>query len=135
MLGARIMAAEMPAKVEPVAGAAAVDFPWSDATTAVAALNEAATTLGTQLDARVTLAPSIVDWVGAFRTEFDGADSRLTTTASGLRESLANVASWIVGGAESANSEQRRRNTEAEAAATVTTTGSTTTTDPRNIPV
>jgi hypothetical protein len=116
------MGAEMPAQVQPVAGATRVDFPWAEATTAVAALNEAVSTLGSQLEARATLAPSIVDWLGTYRDEFDRADGRLTTTATGLRETLAATASWIVGGAESANAEQRRRNTLAEQQPTATTT-------------
>ena len=108
------MAAEMPARVQPVSGATVVDFPWADATAAVTALNEAASTLGSQLEARATMKPSIVDWVGTYRDEFDRADGRLTSTATGLRESLAATASWIVGGAESANQQQRIYNHEAE---------------------
>lgn len=108
------MAAELPVRVQPVTGATVVDFPWSDAATAVAALNDAGSTLGSQLEARVTLLPSIVDWVGAFRDEFDGADGRLTTTAAGLKETLASLASSIVTGAENANQQQRNYNTIAE---------------------
>lgn len=115
------MAAELPVQVQAVAGATEVDFPWADAATAVTALNDAVSTLGSQLEARATLAPSIVDWVGTYRDEFDQADSRLTTTATGLSETLATRASAIVGGAERANEEQRLRNTNAELQAATTT--------------
>jgi hypothetical protein len=127
------MAAEMPVRVQPVAGAVVVDFPWSEASTAVTALNDAVTALGTQLEARATLAPTIVDWAGTYRNEFNGADNRLTTTATGLRETLAAVASWIVGGAESANQAQRDRNTEAEQG--ITTGAPSPARRGRNIPV
>ena len=117
------MAAEMPVQVEPVSGAVVVDFPWADALAAVTALDDAAATLGSQLDARATLAPTIADWAGAHRDEFDRADARLTEKASGLRESLAAVASWIVGGAESANQQQRTNNTTAEQGPVSATSG------------
>jgi hypothetical protein len=104
------MAAEMPAKVEPVDGADNVDFPWGPASTAVTALNQAASTLGTQLDTRADMAPSIADWTGTFRTDFDTAHTGITTTASGLKDTLTRVAYWIVGGAEAANQQQRTNN-------------------------
>jgi uncharacterized protein YukE len=107
------MAAEMPAKVEPVDGADTVDFPWSAATAAVSALNSAASTLGSQLDARAEMTPTITDWTGAFRTEFDTAYTRITTTASGLKERLTRMAFWIVSGADAANDQQRTNNTAA----------------------
>ena len=109
------MAAEMPTKVEPVTGAVAVDFPWAAATTAVTALNVAASTLDAQLVTRADLAPTLIDWTGAFRTEFDGASTRITTGAAGLKETLTRVAFWIVGGAEAANHQQRTDNAEAAA--------------------
>lgn len=104
------MAAEMPAKVEPVDGADEVDFPWTQATTAVTALNQAASTLGTQLETRTEMTPTLVDWTGTFRDQFDAAATRITTTASGLKETLTRVAFWIVGGAEAANQQQRTNN-------------------------
>jgi uncharacterized protein YukE len=104
------MAAEMPARVEAVAGATVAEFPWAGAAAAVAALNTAASTLGTQLDARSTMLPTIVDWEGAYRHEFDGACARITGTASGLKETLATLASSIVSGAEGANQAQRSHN-------------------------
>jgi uncharacterized protein YukE len=107
------MAAEMPAKVESVDGADAVDFPWSAAATAIGALNAASSTLGSQLEARATMTPRIVDWTGAFRSEFDGAHARVTSTASGLKETLTRMAFWIVSGAEAANDQQRTNNTNA----------------------
>jgi uncharacterized protein YukE len=104
------MAAEMPARVEAVAGATVAEFPWASAAAAVAALNTAASTLGTQLDTRSTMLPTIVDWEGAYRREFDGAYARITGTASGLKETLATLASSIVSGAEDANQAQRTYN-------------------------
>lgn len=118
------MAAEMPAKVDAVAGATVVDFPWSAATAAVTALNQAASTLGSQLEARATMLPTIVDWVGSFRDEFDGAYSRITGTGSGLRETLQTLASSIVSGAEDANQQQRTYNTAAQQQDTAATTPS-----------
>ncbi|MGH9228603.1 MAG: hypothetical protein ACRD07_07680 [Acidimicrobiales bacterium] len=104
------MAAEMPAKVEAVAGATVAQFPWAAAASAVAALNAAATTLGTQLESRATMLLTLTDWVGAYRDEFDGTYGRLTGTASGLKETLATLASSIVSGAEDANQAQRGYN-------------------------
>lgn len=104
------MAAEMPAKVEAVAGATVVDFPWADAAAAVTALNTAASTLGAQLDSRTTMLPTIVDWEGTYRDDFDRAYGRITGTASGLKETLVTLASSIVSGAEGANQAQRRYN-------------------------
>jgi uncharacterized protein YukE len=104
------MAAEIPARVEAVAGATVAEFPWADAAAAVAALNAAASILGTQLDTRSTMLPTIVDWEGAYRREFDGAYARITGTASGLKETLATLASSIVSGAEDANQAQRTYN-------------------------
>jgi uncharacterized protein YukE len=104
------MAAEMPARVEAVAGATVAEFPWAGAAAAVTALNTAASTLGTQLDARSTMLPTIVDWEGAYRDEFDGGYARITGTASGLKETLTTLASSIVSGAERANQAQRSYN-------------------------
>lgn len=104
------MAAEMPVKVEPVDGAEVVDFPWGDARAAVGALNSAATTLGTQLETRASMGPTIADWTGTFRTEFDTALTRITGVASGLKETLTRMGYWIVSGAEAANQEQRTNN-------------------------
>ncbi|MGH9288222.1 MAG: hypothetical protein ACRD0V_08040 [Acidimicrobiales bacterium] len=126
------MAAEMPAKVEAVAGATVVDFPWVDAAAAVTVLNTAASTLGTQLDSRTTMLPTIVDWEGAYRDEFDRAYGRITGTASGLKETLATLASSIVSGAEVANQAQRRYN---QAAMEPDPPASTARRPGRNIPV
>jgi uncharacterized protein YukE len=104
------MAAEMPTKVEAVAGATVADFPWSAAAAAVTALNAASSTLGTQLESRATMLPTLVDWVGTYRDEFDSANGRITGTASGLKETLATLASSIVSGAEDANQAQRTYN-------------------------
>ena len=104
------MAAEMPAKVEAVARATVADFPWAAAAAAVTALNAASSTLGTQLETRATMLPTLVDWVGTYRDEFDGANGRITGTASGVKETLATLASSIVSGAEDANQAQRTYN-------------------------
>jgi uncharacterized protein YukE len=111
------MAAEMPARVAAIPGARVVDFPWADATAAVAALNDASATLGTQLETRVGMIATIVDWEGTYRDEFDATYSRLKTSGEGLKTTLANLASAIVGGAEDANQEQRTANSTAEEAA------------------
>lgn len=104
------MAAEMPAKVEPVDGADVVDFPWAAARTAVSALNDAASTLDSQLEARATMHPTIGDWTGAYRTEFDATYTRITGAADGLKETITRMAFWIVGGAEAANHQQTTNN-------------------------
>ena len=133
------MAAEMPARVEAVAGATVADFPWADAAAAVTALNAAASTLGTQLDARSTMLPTIVDWEGAYRHEFDGAYARITGTASGLKETLATQAYLAASvndfrrwQAEGANQAQRSYN---QAALESDPPASTTRRSGRNIPV
>lgn len=108
------MAAEMPARVEAVENAVVVEFPWGPATSAVAALNAASATLDSQLGARATMAGTLADWVGTFRTDFDEASQRISSTGSGLKERLASLASAIVGGAEDANEEQRQNNYRAE---------------------
>jgi uncharacterized protein YukE len=126
------MAAEMPARVEAVAGATVADFPWGAAAAAVAALNAAASTLGTQLESRSTMLPTIVDWAGTYRDEFDRGYGRITGTAAGLKETLATLASSIVSGAEGANQAQRRYN---QAALEPDPPASTTRPYGRNIPV
>ncbi|HKA84296.1 MAG TPA: hypothetical protein VKD21_10560 [Acidimicrobiales bacterium] len=126
------MAAEMPARVEAVAGAAVADFPWADAAAAVTALDTAASTLGTQLESRSTMLPTIVAWVGTYRDEFDRAYGRITGTAAGLKETLATLASSIVSGAERANHAQHRYN---QAALEPDPPTSTTRPYGRNIPV
>jgi uncharacterized protein YukE len=131
-MGRKDMAAEMPARVGAVAGAPVADFPWADAAAAVAALNTAARTLGAQLDSRSTMLPTIVDWAGTYRDEFDRAYGRITGTASGLKETLATLASSIVSGAEDANQAQRSLN---QAALEPDPTTSTTRRSGRNIPV
>jgi uncharacterized protein YukE len=126
------MAAEMPARVEAVPGATVVDFPWADAAAAVTALTTAASTLGTQLDSRATMLPTIVDWKGTYRDEFDRAYGRITATATGLKEALATLASSIVSGAEGANQAQRSYN---QAALEPDPPASTARRAGRNIPV
>jgi hypothetical protein len=111
------MAAEMPARVQPVEGAEIVNFPWDAALDAVAAFNAAEATLGDQLGGRPAMVDTIVDWVGTYRDEFNSAYSRITGTGTGLKESLAVQASQIVGWAENANQAQRTNNDRAQSAA------------------
>ena len=47
--------------------------------------------------------PSIVDWEGTYPDEFDRAYARIIGTASGVKETLATLASSILSGAERAN--------------------------------
>lgn len=108
------MAAEMPARVDAADGAEVVDFPWSAATRAVAALDAAASTLDTQLDIRAEMAPTIDDWSGTYRIEFDEAYARITGVAADVKETLTRVAFWIVGGAEAANHQQTANNADAD---------------------
>lgn len=107
--------AEMPTRVEPAPGADEVQFPWEAASTAVAALNAAVSTLGSQLDARPEMIDTIVDWEGRYRDQFDNKDARIREQdGPPLREELARLASSIVSEAESANQEQRNNNLIAE---------------------
>lgn len=108
------MASEMPARVDAIDGAVVVDFPWEAATSAMAELDAASATLDSQLGTRADMAGTLDAWLGTYRDEFDDADGRMTSTASGLRESLATLASSIVGGAEDANEQQRAANWQAE---------------------
>lgn len=108
------MAAEMPARVEAVDGAAVVDFPWEAAGSAVEAYNAASSTLESQLGARPDMVGTLDDWLGTFRDDFDDTYARLTTVAGGLKERFTSLASLIVGGAEDANAEQRQNNQQAE---------------------
>lgn len=109
------MTAEMPARVQPVDGAEVVSFPWGEATNAVAAFNAAAATLGEQLGGRPAMVDTLVDWVGTYRDEFNAAYSRITSTGSGLRESLTRQAWQIVNWADDANQAQRANNDRVEA--------------------
>jgi hypothetical protein len=109
-----VMAAEMPAPVEPVDGATPVEFPWEAATDAVDALNAAASELGHQLGARPRMWETLNDWSGTYRGDFERADGRLIRTATGLRAELVQLASSIVSQAEEANQFQRTNNTIAD---------------------
>lgn len=108
------MAAELPARVEAVENAVVVDFPWDAATSAVSALNEASSTLGTQLGARPDMVATLAEWEGSFRNDFNEAHGRITSAGSGLKERMTTLASSIVSGAEDANEEQRQNNARAE---------------------
>jgi uncharacterized protein YukE len=107
------MAAEMPVRVEPIEGAVRVDYPWSAATTAVGALNDAVSTLDTQLATRAEMLPLVDEWEGAYGTEFNQKQWLLEQTGIGLKEGLTTLASSIVTGAEDANTQQRQNNDRA----------------------
>ncbi|HEY7072769.1 MAG TPA: hypothetical protein VH479_21755 [Acidimicrobiales bacterium] len=102
--------AEIPTQVAAVPGAAVVLFPWAGAGAAVAALERAAATLGSQLDTRGDKLADIADWAGTYRDEFDGALGRVGGVAGGLRDRLTLLASAIVVAAESANEQQALNN-------------------------
>jgi uncharacterized protein YukE len=108
------MASELPARVEAVEGARVVEFPWEAAGNAIAAPDAAESTLESQWGARPGMIETLGDWVGAYRDEFDEAHQRITSTASGLKGTLATLASSIVTGAENANQEQRQVNWRVE---------------------
>lgn len=105
----------LPTKVEPVSGARRAPFPWTEAAALVAALDDAATTLQSQLDSRPAMIDTIVDWVGMFRDDFDTTYSEVTGAATDLRTSCATAAGAIATDAEAANSLQRTYNQRAEA--------------------
>jgi hypothetical protein len=104
------MATEMPERVEPVDGAEEVDFPWSDARTAIAALDAAADKIHDQLGHRPDMRDTLDEWEGTYRNEFDDTDARLMDHGSAAKDNLRVYAGTIVRGAESANAEQRRIN-------------------------
>ena len=100
------MTAEMPEQIAAVPGAASVCFPWTHASTVLAALAAVQTTLTSQLEARPLMVAALADWTGAYRDDFDLALGRLTTMASGLAEAAALRAGAVVTAAEDANDEQ-----------------------------
>jgi len=109
------MAVEMPLQVVAVAGAEVVQFPWIEATAAVAAVNSAVAALAAQREARASMAGGLSEWAGGYRAEFDGAFGDVTAVASGLEETLAVRVGAIVDGAEAANEAQTRANSAVEA--------------------
>jgi hypothetical protein len=104
------MATEMPERVEPVDGADEVDFPWSDARTAVATLDATADKIHDQLGQRPDMRATLDEWEGTYRSEFDDADDRLMAYGNTAKDNLRVYAGAIARGAESANAEQRRIN-------------------------
>jgi hypothetical protein len=108
------MATEMPERVEPVDGADEVDFPWSDARTAVAALDAAADKLHDQLGHRPDMRGTLDEWEGTYRNEFDDTDDRLMAYGSAAKDSLRVYAGAIAQGAEHANAQQHRLNEQHE---------------------
>ena len=108
------MAAEMPARVEPIEGAVRVDYPWAAATTAVSALNDVASTLESQLGQRADMLPQLGEWEGAYHVDFSTKRWLLEFDGTGLKENALSLASSIVSGAEDANAQQRQNNERAE---------------------
>ena len=106
----------MPTQVAAVPGAIVVSFPWAGAASAVAALERAAATLGSQLETQGGLLPDIAGWDGAYRDEFDGTLGRVGGVAGGVRERLTLLASAIVTGAQDANEQQVLNNRHARGA-------------------
>lgn len=107
------MPAELPERVAAATGAETVDFPWSQAGVLVAALEDAASTLNTQMWLRPDMVSTIADWQGTFRDEFDEAYGRLVGVAPDLVESSSSRASSVVAQAEDTNAEQRLANDRA----------------------
>jgi hypothetical protein len=104
------MATELPERVPPEDGAEEVDFPWSDARTAVTALDAAADKIHDQLGHRRDLRGTLDDWEGTYRNEFDDTDNRLMDYGDAVKNNLRVYAGTIVQGAEHANAEQTRIN-------------------------
>ena len=109
------MWSELPTPVEASDGAEAVDFPWTSATSALAAVQDAAGGLSASLEVRTMMHPAITDWAGAYRDEFDLAYRRLVIAAGDLVERAPGRMSSVVAAAEAANDTQRRRNEQAAA--------------------
>ena len=63
------MAAEMPARVQPVENAVVVNYPWDAATRAVAALNAASSTLDGQLGTHEGVADGLHQRQNNYRAE------------------------------------------------------------------
>jgi uncharacterized protein YukE len=113
---------ELPEPVTAVPGATVVDFPWSQASSALAALDQAANALNGQLGERADMQARLADWRGRYRDEFDETYDQLVSRASGIADSLIGLASSIVTGAEDAVSAQLAENGRAELEATTPTT-------------
>jgi uncharacterized protein YukE len=124
----------MPDPVEPAPGAEVVEFPWSEASSAVAELDSAATELDNQGLSRASLYPSLDEWEGQYRDDFDETYDSLMSTASGIVETLNSVAAAIVTGAEDAAADQFTANNlaaeRAEEAAALQAMAATETTEP-----
>lgn len=100
----------MPTRVEVVPHARAVEFPWAEASSVVAAIGEAAAALSASLESRAAMAGAISEWDGAYRQDFDDAYLRLTAAATDLVERAPLRAQAVVSAAEDANTEQTLEN-------------------------
>lgn len=121
---------EMPQPVAAGPGAVVVEFPWSQAILAVAALDIAASELSSHAGERADMNGRLSAWEGRYRDEFDEVHGDLEGRSSELVEALRGLAGAIVGGAEDAVNAQMAENTRAAeaaaaAAATTTTTAAT----------
>ena len=108
------MSAEMPARLEAVADARVVEFPWGAATAVVSAIGEAATALSASLESRAVMAGTISEWQGAHRRDFDETYVRLVAAASDLIERAPSRTQSVVSAADDANTEQSLENEQAQ---------------------
>lgn len=108
------MATVLPARVQPVAGALIVNYPWGSAESVAAALDALIAGFTTHADSLPTLVGLLVDWQGSFRDDFDTTLESLTTDAGLLLENCQTDAGNVVTAAEYANDDQRDANTRAE---------------------
>lgn len=108
------MSAEMPVRVEAVADARVVEFPWGAADAVVSAIDEAATALSASLESRAVMVGTISAWQGAYRQDFDETYVRLIEAASDLIERAPSRTQSVVATADDANTEQTLENEQAQ---------------------
>jgi uncharacterized protein YukE len=96
----------MPEPVDPAPGAEVVEFPWSEASSAVTKLDSASTELENQVTFREAMYPSLDEWEGDHHDDFVETYDSLMSRAAGIVETLGSVATAIVGGAEDAAADQ-----------------------------
>jgi hypothetical protein len=104
----------------PAHGAAAVDFPFDLASTAISELRRAGRVLDEKIGARNDLArPAQADWSGPHRDEFDEVLLAQAGRAGDVAEACRSAAASIEEAWASANTEQSRLNRLAEDGSTV----------------
>jgi uncharacterized protein YukE len=121
----------MPEPVEPAPDAEIVEYPWAEASSAVAELDLTATELDNQIVGRGGMYPTLDEWQGGYHDDFVETYDSLMSRASGIVETLSSVATAIVDGADDAAADQFTANNQAaeraeEAAALQATTTATT---------